>query len=400
MTTETFHLPVPNKLTDDVAHEIAKRVVYCDQRIVGSRHDAQQGQLAVTIEAPGHSASIADKVRSLIAQMSAARLAGTSRTLKERSGDIRSDAKVIERLGASGEIEPQSLGLVARGGSFLNLIERLDGLVQRIACEMFGAQVRDYNSLIPADWLRRAGYFSNFAHSVTFAVHLKEDLDQLNQFVERHGGNAELHLDSIDELAQPAHCLSPAVCYHAYGGLMDSQFNKADGGLKVFTARGRCFRYESKNTTNLDRLMEFSMREIIFVGEKEQVLLARERACEVWWRLIELLQLGASLETAADPFFASDFSSLRFFQLTNELKWELLLPVSQDKSIAAASFNYHESFFGQNFAIRQVDAEPVHTGCAAFGLERLAYALLMQIPGETLFERLDWAQQKLFEQYQ
>jgi len=70
----------------------------------------------------------------------------------------------------------------------------------------------------------------------------------------------------------------------------------------------RCFRYESKNITELDRLWEFSMREIVFIGAKDEVLTAKAESLELVWKLIEILDLTAHIETASDPFFASDLS--------------------------------------------------------------------------------------------
>jgi seryl-tRNA synthetase len=96
------------------------------------------------------------------------------------------------------------------------------------------------------------------------------------------------------------------------------------------------------------------------------------------WQLVDLLDLSARIETACDPFFASDFPSLRFFQLANDLKYELKVDTAPDQSVACASFNYHERFFGTRFEIGAGDGQPAHTGCAAFGLERLLYACICQ----------------------
>ena len=137
------------------------------------------------------------------------------------------------------------------------------------------------------------------------------------------------------------------------------------------------------------------MREIIFIGEKDKVLKARTKSIEIIWRMIEILDLTARLETASDPFFSTDFNSLRYFQLANDLKFELNLPVSPDKAIAAASFNYHENFFGNQFNITTEDTQNVHTGCAAFGLERLVYASLAQLGIEKTMNRLKVAKQEL-----
>ncbi len=69
----------------------------------------------------------------------------------------------------------EDVGVIGRSGEFLDLLQSFDTLFQRIGSDLFSAKKMDYNTLIPSDWLRGAGYFSSFAHSVTFATHLRED---------------------------------------------------------------------------------------------------------------------------------------------------------------------------------------------------------------------------------
>ena len=39
------------------------------------------------------------------------------------------------------------------------------------------------------------------------------------------------------------------------------------------------------------------------------------------------------------------------------------------------SFNYHREHFGTTWDIRDVNGEAAHTGCVAFGMDRLAVAM-------------------------
>jgi hypothetical protein len=376
----TFRIPLPKELPEDVCGEIAKRTCYCDHAIEGARYVKDGGDLEVVVSPNCDVTAVEVKVRKLVAKMKTERLAVQPRTLRSRSGSNAAYASdVFERLCNDEDIRTEGTGIVARGGQFLNFLSELDRFLERLAWAHFRAPVRSYPVLIPSEWLRRAGYFASFPHSLTFAMHLGEDYDRLEEFARRHKKGEPVHFNAIEELTQPEYCLSPAVCYHAYGGLMDRTLAASEGGLRTFTAVGRCFRYESKNITDLDRLWEFSMREIVFVGEGPRVLEARERSIELTWRLVELLDLHAEIATAADPFFATDFNALRYFQLSNELKFELQLPVNPERTIACASFNYHEQFFGSRFNVKTAAGEDVHTGCAAFGLERFVYACLSQL---------------------
>jgi seryl-tRNA synthetase len=39
------------------------------------------------------------------------------------------------------------------------------------------------------------------------------------------------------------------------------------------------------------------------------------------------------------------------------------------------SFNYHRDHFGTTWDIKDASGEPAHTGCVAFGMDRLAVAM-------------------------
>jgi hypothetical protein len=61
------------------------------------------------------------------------------------------------------------------------------------------------------------------------------------------------------------------------------------------------------------------------------------------------------------------------------LKREVIVPLGDgESSLAVASLNDHELHFGQAFDLRLEDGEPASSACAAFGLERLLLAVLVQ----------------------
>ncbi len=374
---ETLAIPLPANLPPDVCTEITKRACYCDTAILKSRYRQDSNCLEIDLQCAGASGDVAAKLEHLIGKMQVERLTVAPKILRARSFESGGfSGETYEGLAEQGAVWVSGQGTVGRSGVFMHLLNRLDGILERLAAREFQAVSQSYNSLVPSDWLRRAGYFSAFPHSVTFAVHLKEDFEAIERFGERHRQGENPVFEDVAEIAPPEYCLSPAVCYHTYGALMGQSLPA--GEASAFTAHGRCFRYESKNLAGLDRLWEFSMREIVWLGARDAVLAARERAINAVWQLVERLDLSARLETACDPFFASDFPSLRFFQLANDLKYELKVDTAPDASIACGSFNYHERFFGTRFEIGEGDGEPAHTGCAAFGLERLLYACFCQ----------------------
>ena len=58
------------------------------------------------------------------------------------------------------------------------------------------------------------------------------------------------------------------------------------------------------------------------------------------------------------------------------LKFELLVPVrSAEQPTACMSFNYHRDHFGTAWNLDNKAGAVMHTGCVAFGMDRLALAL-------------------------
>jgi seryl-tRNA synthetase len=170
--------------------------------------------------------------------------------------------------------------------------------------------------------------------------------------------------------------LSPAVCYHLYFSLADQPL---PGGQLAATAVGNCFRYEAINLVSLERLWNFTMREVIFVGPKDFVLENREIARQRMQPVFEKIGLAYRVESANDPFFIGEFRKQAAFQSAFQLKFEIRASLPFNHStLAVGSYNYHQDFFGRNLNISLPDGSPAHTGCVAFGLERIAYAFLAQ----------------------
>ncbi len=121
------------------------------------------------------------------------------------------------------------------------------------------------------------------------------------------------------------------------------------------------------------------MREIIFVGPKDYVLENREIGRQRMASVLEKIGLAYQVESANDPFFIGEFRKQAAFQSAFQLKFEIRarLPY-KDSTLAVGSYNYHQDFFGRNLNITLPDSGPVHTGCIAFGLERIAFAFLAQ----------------------
>ena len=170
-------------------------------------------------------------------------------------------------------------------------------------------------------------------------------------------------------------CLTPAVCFHAYGLFAERVFHRP---LRL-TAAQPCFREADRRNAaeSIARLWEFTMREIVFIGPAEWVAAEHRGWMDRTQALARQLELRWTIEPATDAFYGELSRGQRLIQQLKRLKEEMRLPLGE-RTIAAASFNLHETYFATRFDLRLPDGSPAHSGCAAFGLERWALALLAQ----------------------
>lgn len=165
--------------------------------------------------------------------------------------------------------------------------------------------------------------------------------------------------------------LMPAACYPLYPAVA-ARGAVPEGGVTLDTGDSYVFRREP--SSDPARMQIFHMREIVRIGERETVVAWRSQ-----WRsraeaLLRSLGLSLELDIANDPFFGRSGRLLAAAQRDQELKWELMAPVAGSLT-AIASSNYHQDHFGHVCGLCTADGQPAHTGCMAFGEERVTLAL-------------------------
>jgi seryl-tRNA synthetase len=196
-----------------------------------------------------------------------------------------------------------------------------------------------------------------------------------------HGSEAEIRAaadqfeaggDWTSSLAPADLVLSPAACYPLYP-LVADRGPVPLGGLR-FDVACDCFRREPSRY--LDRLQSFRMREYVCIGSPEQITSFRECWIERAQHLAGELGLPYQVAPASDPFFGRTGQVMAISQLQQSLKFELLVAVRvAEQPTACMSFNDHLNHFGSTWDLRDETGAVAHTGCVAFGMDRLAGAL-------------------------
>jgi seryl-tRNA synthetase len=368
-------LTIPSHLVGEVQSKLA----YLDEII--ARGEVTQAGDSITLHLHGpvgeRQTDLESKVQRVVLSMVKGAIRPKVQVLEDhldRPTPYRLDPH--DPLLARGELSQEGRGIFALGPLLARLIDWFEGRFLDLA-ETFGASPYRFPTLIPARYLERVDYFSAFPHSLTFATHLRTDLDAIDHFAQGAACDEHGDLNAPEGSFAPIRSLlSPAVCYHLYFSLADRPL---PGGQVIATAVGNCFRHEAINLTSLERLWNFTMREVIFVGPKDFVLDNRETARQRMQKVFEEIGLAYRVESANDPFFIGEFRKQVAFQSAFQLKYEIRASLPfKDSTLAVGSYNYHQDFFGRKLNMTLPDGSPAHTGCVAFGLERMAYAFLAQ----------------------
>jgi seryl-tRNA synthetase len=257
-------------------------------------------------------------------------------------------------------------GVYARTALYEDVVERLTALITRHREP--DTEVMRFPPVMSRAQLEKSGYLKSFPNLLGCVCGLHGTEREIHAAVSRFdaGGDWTTSLSPADLV------LSPAACYPVYP-IAASRGQLAPGGLK-FDVAADCFRREPSR--HLDRLQSFRMREYVCIGDPDDVSAFRDRWMERAQGIARGLGLSFRVDQASDPFFGRVGQIKAVSQKQQSLKFELLVPLrSEQQPTACMSFNYHREHFGTTWGITDANGEPAHTGCVAFGMDRLAVAM-------------------------
>ena len=275
----------------------------------------------------------------------------------------------LSRLFQAGVLIPMGVdGVYGRGAVFEQVLDGLDALATRAGAKDGAERVR-FPPVMVRRHFEHSGYMKGFP--------------QLAGTIHCFCGDERAHRDLLRRMdagedwtaGQVASdiVLTPAACYEVYPMLAARGGLPAQGAL--VDVLSWCFRHEP--SVEPTRMQLFRMREYVRVGAPAQVEAFRADWMERAVALIDDLGLPHTIDLANDPFFGRPGKLQADIQRGQQLKFELLIPVNENaEPTACLSFNYHQDHFGGLWGISTPDGAAAHSGCVAFGLERLTLALL------------------------
>jgi seryl-tRNA synthetase len=262
------------------------------------------------------------------------------------------DAGLLQAIG------PQ--GLYARTAVYELIVARLNALLDRLpaVCQR---ETFEFPPFMSAKDLETNGYFKNFPQLAARVFTC--------ECAELHGEAAAVpETYRASELAP-----LPAACYPLYPIVAARQMPIIEPML--FDVGATCFRNEP--SPEPWRLQSFRMREFVQFGNGEATTAFRQTMLDAAIELSAALGLTCGFEEASDPFFGRTRNILKAAQVEAAAKYELVARMPDEATFAIASFNNHGDMFGKRWDIRLSDGRSCSSCCNAFGLDRMAIALLL-----------------------
>ena len=180
--------------------------------------------------------------------------------------------------------------------------------------------------------------------------------------------------------SEAKYVLSPSACFHVYEHYENCTLPR----MKTITLRQNVFREEcDKGWMEYGRLRDYTIREIVFIGNQEYVEKQRQITMDKAKELVEKLGLEYQFALATDAFMAPEMKRFKTIQLLKKSKYELLLSYEGEQRLAVASFNLHENAYTSPFHIDVQDVSQTVTGCVGFGLERWVLEFVRQFGCES-----------------
>jgi len=256
-------------------------------------------------------------------------------------------------------------GVFGRGPAFEDVLERFSALISVVGSSD-DAERLHFPPVIPRKLLEHSGFLNTFPHLAGTIFSFEGTDAQHRQFQEALASGEDWSgYQKITEVV-----LTSAACYPVYATMS----GVLPAGGRVIDVMSYCFRHEPSEDPA--RMQMFRMREFIRLGGPEIVTTWRASWMERGSALLESLGLAVSLVAASDPFFGRVGRMLANNQREQELKFEIVVPVTSDENpTAVMSFNYHQQHFSSKFDIRTAPDVLAHTACVGFGMERIVMAL-------------------------
>lgn len=279
---------------------------------------------------------------------------------------LREDVVFRERVLAAGLLyETGTAGVYVRSETYEKVVDGLQAALGRLGGD--GLERLRFPPVIARHAFDRTGYLRSFPDLLGSVQVFRGGSRAHRELVQRYEAQGDW-----PALLEPAEVmLSSAACHPVYP--MCTGRLPEEG--RRFSVDGYCFRHEPSE--ELTRMQSFRMYELVYVGPAREAVAHRDAGLAEGMELLADLGLAVERVVAHDPFFGRTGALMAEAQRGSAAKYEGVAPVG-GASVAVMSANYAADHFGTAFAVETADGRTAHSSCVAFGVDRLALALLSQ----------------------
>lgn len=274
-------------------------------------------------------------------------------------------------------------GIYAFSGLYLTVCQEIDNLFVEIARSKYKLTNERYPATLPIKELNKIDYFKKFPSFPFIQYAINNNSDMINSNIANDAKFNKIEndyfLNNNNYMKRDfGQVFNPSTCYHTF---VNRKNMILDDELSVITAVSQCGRNENIFDNNPMRLLNFTMRECVFIGKKELIEKEAENFFESICTEIKKLTPNITVEFSNDIFFGENHEVIQSYQKEAKCKMEMNLPIysidGEEKviNLACASRNLHKKFLCKAFNITANDFI-VESACVAIGIERLAYAIL------------------------
>lgn len=259
-------------------------------------------------------------------------------------------------------------------GSAYDFYNELCSRLENIAYKQLGCIQKKYPLLLPKNVIRTTKYSTKFPQHCIFCT------DVGNNFEEFHNTKISDSLTVEDYqnkyMSQGEYVLSPSACYHVYEDYKGFEFEQ---NVSFSFIQNVCRNEgEIDSIGNPCRLKSYNVREFVFIGSDDYVRNMLKKTEALISSMIKDLGLAFCVAKASDSFIMPTAEIMKKMQLISDVKHEFRVGITEDKTVAVGSVNYHGDSFMFPFSIYVKGNEKNVSGCVGIGIERLLLAYFMQ----------------------
>ena len=350
---------------------LTERIPYLDENICSLSTKKNIVEVSVNCKNKKSFLNIKKKILETINSLSDPKKLIKNEVLyQSKNYKIKKNINVFKQLIKSKNLCKLTEGVYSLHDNFLKFSREFDKIFLRYA-KKSGYEEADYSGVLNINSLIENSYIHSFPNHCLFLSNIKRS-DKILKKISKININQNQKIKNY--LGNPKTMLSPTVCYNCFETLKNKSIKN---NLKI-TSISRCYRYESLNYFQLERLKVYSMRELMFYGNKKFIENQIKNCLNFFIKFLNKNKIMFRILTATDPFFLQSQDNKKIFQLANKLKYELEVYLPFEKKwIAVGSFNNHLDTLTKKYNIKN-NRKNCNSGCIGIGYERFLYAFFSQ----------------------